>query len=322
MADLRDDPFLDEVLQLFAAEARDWLGQIREALQALEGNPGGAQSLSETIRRGLTNLAGSAATVELAGLEQLALALVRLSSVLPGLESGTGGGPVSVLREGLGAIENSVQQIEARTAPAVDFEPLMRRIAEAGQGKPPAPPAARPEPGSALHAALLDLQRSQIQAPEPGRDVLGEVLEALGEGVTQETVLQRLRELDGRDREFLTEAEFRLPRIQRELSSRRPGQAEGSGQSQAGDGLLSEVVELRDKALEARSEPVALFLDGLHGFLSIAKEYRAAIAPQRYDSVGSRLAALLQKVRQWAEQGQAEREAIEKFLHQRQAASQ
>ena len=75
-----EDAFLDEVLGLFVLEAQEWINQSNTALLELEHHPVSDRKhkLYETIVCGITNLGGSAATVELRDLERLG---VQLSAV-------------------------------------------------------------------------------------------------------------------------------------------------------------------------------------------------------------------------------------------------
>src|SRR5688572_21668514 len=72
--------FQEEVLRLFAVEALDWLGQTKAALLELEDVPSAerAHTLYEIVLRNLTNLKGSAATVDLPSMGNLAFMLVPL----------------------------------------------------------------------------------------------------------------------------------------------------------------------------------------------------------------------------------------------------
>src|SRR5207249_4771749 len=78
--DTSEDQFQEEVLHLFAEEGLEWIKQIKVALQELESGVtlDKEKKHYDIILRSLTNLMGSAATVELAALQKLTLALVPL----------------------------------------------------------------------------------------------------------------------------------------------------------------------------------------------------------------------------------------------------
>src|SRR5437016_14485060 len=78
--DTSEDQFQEEVLQLFAEEGLEWIKQIKVALQELESGVtlDKEKKHYDIILRSLTNLIGSAATVALAALQKLTLALLPL----------------------------------------------------------------------------------------------------------------------------------------------------------------------------------------------------------------------------------------------------
>ncbi|MEK6532753.1 MAG: hypothetical protein AABZ52_02580, partial [Nitrospirota bacterium] len=64
MAVETDDEFQKELIALFTQEAQEWLQQIHVALDELQQGPPADRhlKLAHTIKAGLTNLGGSAAT--------------------------------------------------------------------------------------------------------------------------------------------------------------------------------------------------------------------------------------------------------------------
>src|SRR6185503_9771912 len=103
--------FQEEVLRVFALEALEWIRQIKVALLELEGTPDAAQAqiLYESIRRSLTNLKGSAATVDLPSMGNLAFMLVPLLQHMQkdgGVSTWDYSGP---LQQGLGALSSVIQ---------------------------------------------------------------------------------------------------------------------------------------------------------------------------------------------------------------------
>ena len=75
---MADASFEKEVIGLFALEAHEWLAQIHSALKRLsEGSSGTTRSkLYGIMLQALSNLARSAATVHLSGIEDMALGLL------------------------------------------------------------------------------------------------------------------------------------------------------------------------------------------------------------------------------------------------------
>src|SRR5438105_2373633 len=97
-----ESEFQEEVLGLFAREASGWIGQIKAALWELELGPSleRAQSLYIGMQRDLGTLKGSAGTVSLAAVEELATVLLSLLAGQPG-DAKAFGAEDTVIRGGL-----------------------------------------------------------------------------------------------------------------------------------------------------------------------------------------------------------------------------
>ena len=111
MGPAADDAFLDEVARLFAREAREWLDQIKAAMPALESTAAATRvAAAATLQRALTNLGGSAATVEQPTIEQAAFSLLPL---LPALKGGPAAASTALarLREGLTSLDAAVRRL-------------------------------------------------------------------------------------------------------------------------------------------------------------------------------------------------------------------
>src|SRR5713101_10152733 len=112
--DTSEDQFQEEVLQLFAEEGLEWIKQIKVALQELESGatPDKEKKLYDTILRSLTNLMGSAATVELAALQKLALALIPLLQALQSNKVAGKPEHFDTIRQGLTLLTSAIQVLE------------------------------------------------------------------------------------------------------------------------------------------------------------------------------------------------------------------
>src|SRR6266849_899709 len=133
--DTSENQFREEVLKLFAEEGLEWLGQCKTALEELESGPppDRAAKLYDTILRSLTNLMGSAATVELAALQKLALALIPLLQALQ--SNKVAGKPeyFDTIRQGLTLLTSAIQVLEkadSKTIVIVNLESIMHLQAE------------------------------------------------------------------------------------------------------------------------------------------------------------------------------------------------
>ena len=138
-----EDEFQEEVLRLFALEALEWIRQVKAALLELEGAPAQEriQTLYDVILRSLTNLKGSAATVELPCIENLTFTLVPLLQRMQGKKMSTTSPQYAALRQGLEALSSAIQMLsiaETKTAVMAELESISRRQAEAVQADPAA----------------------------------------------------------------------------------------------------------------------------------------------------------------------------------------
>ena len=79
-----EDGFQKELVELFVQEAHEWLQQIHVALDELQQAPESDRHrlLAQTIKVGITNLGGSAATVHLADVERASFSALPLIEVL------------------------------------------------------------------------------------------------------------------------------------------------------------------------------------------------------------------------------------------------
>ena len=76
MAVEAEDAFQKELIELFVQEAHEWLQQIHVALDELQQGPPPDRhlKLAQTIKAGITNLGGSAATISLSDVERASFA--------------------------------------------------------------------------------------------------------------------------------------------------------------------------------------------------------------------------------------------------------
>src|SRR5712692_7453889 len=109
--DTSEDQFQEEVLQLFAEEGLEWIKQIKVALQELESGVtlDKEKKHYDIILRSLTNLMGSAATVELAALQKLTLALVPLLQAMQTKKVHAKPEHFATIRQGIALMYASVQ---------------------------------------------------------------------------------------------------------------------------------------------------------------------------------------------------------------------
>ena len=131
---LVEGEFLEEVLKLFAAEASEWVQRIQAALLELEGRPSAerASTLYQALQRDLTNLKGSAATVNLPCVEELAFALMPELRALRDEPQITLSRSYSVFRQNLDLLSSVIKIMaaaERKSAVIEEIERMARQVA-------------------------------------------------------------------------------------------------------------------------------------------------------------------------------------------------
>lgn len=332
-----EDQFQEEVLKLFAEEGLEWVGQIRAALQELEKGapPEREPKLYETVIRSLTNLMGSAATVDLAALQKLALAMIPLIQAMHGKKVAPKPEHFATIRQGLALLASAVQVLdmaESKTVVTVNLESIMQLQAEyiqrtvsKLQGVAPAAPKEDAFKERKFLAgvveALLDLKHARPSSLEPSRNLIEFVLRRLHRmldqettGITAATVSSLLHQIESLDERFLDEVQQRLAMVTKALTDLKSAAGKPEAQKRNLQDALREISFLYEMAGDVGAVAIAQFLHGLETLLLEVVYKGVALSPQRVDGVASRVEAIVTMARQWVEMGRAENAAIEKTL--------
>jgi chemotaxis protein histidine kinase CheA len=332
-----EDQFQEEVLKLFAEEGLEWIGQIRAALQELEKGapPDREPKLYDTVLRSLTNLMGSAATVDLTALQKLALTLIPLLQAMQSKKVAPQPEHFATIRQGLALLASSVQVLDmadSKTVVSVNLESIMQlqadhiqRVVAKVQGHVPAPPK-----GDALQerkfltmvvAALLDLKHARPSSLEPSRNLIEFALRRLHRlldqettGITAATVSSLLHQIEGLDEHFLGETQRRLATVTKVLVELKSSGGNPESQKRNLQDALREISLLYEMAVDVGASAIAQFLHGLETLLLEVVYKGVALSPQRLEGVSSRLGAITGLAQQWVEMGRTEKAAIEKAL--------
>ncbi|HKW86539.1 MAG TPA: Hpt domain-containing protein [Nitrospiraceae bacterium] len=324
--DFNDDQFQKEVLELFTLEAHEWLGQIKAALRELEidSDPGLRPKLLDIIHRGITNLGGSAATVDLPAIQQLTFGLLPLLDTLRSQGLRGSAKQLAALRDGLERLTRAVQQVANRTQTATG-QPTetTKEIAEPlslPSSEPSTPPSISPQPPTILEA-LRELQQVRARSLEPTRNLVELVIRraegdsAQGrDSINGQTVQRILRELDGLDEEFLSEVQRMMPVISKVMSDLKAGDSTASMPDGNLEPVLRQVQSLHEAARAVNAAAIMRFLHGLHTFLTVIAHRGTSLVSQRLEAVTSRIGAVVPMAQQWVEVGRVERAAIGKVL--------
>ncbi len=332
-----EDQFQEEVLKLFAEEGIEWVAQIKAALQELEDGapPAREPGLYDTIIRSLTNLMGSAATVDLAALQKLTLAMIPLLQAMqhkkltPRLEH------FATIRQGLALLASAVQVLnmaESKTVVVANLESIMQLQSEHIQravsklpGVAPAPPKEDAFKERKFLAtvvqALLDLKHGRPSSLEPSRNLIELVLRRLHRmldqetaGITAATVSSLLHQIEGLDSRFLEETQGRLAVVAKVLANLQSAEDNPESRRQSMQDALREISFLYEAARDVGAVEIAQFHHGLESLLLEVAYKGVTPPPQRIAGVSSRVETVIAMARQWVEMGRSEKAAIEKAL--------
>jgi hypothetical protein len=301
------DEFQKELVDLFVQEAHEWLQNIHVALDELQQGPPPERhaALIGTLTAGVTNLGGSAATINLPDVEQASFAaLPFIEAIRDPTKSFSVQDFLSLCKQ-LGQIHTALtkatgvsfeSQAEAEvveTAPALspaEFLDTLRSLQS--REAPPAGPLERN-----LIKTLIDQMEGQVQAgvQHVGVDVIQGYLDRMA--ASEEAFAQVI--------------DAQLPGLTAKLAALAGQDALVNG---ALDASLQEVMQLRAEAQQVNVTPAMTFFGGLQSLLSVIAQHRLRLAAERVQAVTGRLTAMRALIHQWVERGKAERTAITQAL--------
>lgn len=327
-------PVRREILGLFVLEAREWLNQIQTALERLDTTSEQARrsQLATILWQSVGNLARSAATVGLTGVEEMATRLFPLLQAAARHERAVAAHHVASLREGLLEISKTVRELEPVTEkgeppadsagqePADDaaLNPAMSPVAPASSEHAETEPVATRQPAApSILDALRQLHLARGRSREPVRDVLETVIdraeaEAAGgaKPVDARAIGRMLEELDTLDERFLEHMQARVPKVIDTLRRITRAGEERPLRPQALEPIFEDIDDLSGSAEQVCAANINLFLQGLRTFLRVTAQHKPAAIRERLAAVEERLATLIPLAQQWVDVGRVERAAI------------
>lgn len=327
-------PVRREILGLFVLEAREWLNQIQTALERLDTTSEQARrsQLATILWQSVGNLARSAATVGLTGVEEMATRLFPLLQAAARHERAVAAHHVASLREGLLEISKTVRELEPVTEkgeppadsagqePADDaaLNPAMSPVAPASSEHVETEPVATRQPAApSILDALRQLHLARGRSREPVRDVLETVIdraeaEAAGgaKPVDARAIGRMLEELDTLDERFLEHMQARVPKVIDTLRRITRAGEERPLRPQALEPIFEDIDDLSGSAEQVCAANINLFLQGLRTFLRVTAQHKPAAIRERLAAVEERLATLIPLAQQWVDVGRVERAAI------------
>ena len=300
------DDFQKELVDLFVQEAHEWLQNIHVALDELQQGPppDRHQKLIEIISAGVSNLGGSAATINLPEVEQASFAALpfidairdpkktfsvqdflslckQLGQIHTALTRTTG---VSFEETGEAAVE-SIRQ----TMPIPDFIRALQRLQQTQQLT-----------GRNLVQGLIDQMESQLRAGVDQVDV--------------HALHDFLARVSDAEEAFLRTVQQSLPALAEKVRSLAIDETQQSQGTEVLEASLRDVSQLHTDAQQVNAAPVMMFLTGLQSLLTVIIQRRVTVATKRLVAVEGRVRSMAGIIQQWVKLGQAERAAINKLL--------
>ena len=308
-ADTLDD-FQKELIKLFVQEAHEWLQNIHVALDELQQNPVPERhaKLIGAISAGVTNLGGSAATINLLDIEKASFEAIPFIEALEDPHKQFSAQDFLALCKQLGQIHTALTR-----AKGFSFE-------EDGPSAVGEVVGESLTPGEFLHT-LQELQKKQPADITSRHNLIGSLIEQI-EGQVQAgverldtTAVQGyLVRVSDAEESFLQAIDQRVPEILRTMCDLTMTRDEASSCKVVLDDALQAVAQLRVAAQQVNASSAMIFFTGLHSLLTLVAQRRVILAATRVESVKARLHARGVAIHQWVEYGRAQRAAIDQLL--------
>lgn len=309
MAVETDDEFQKELIALFAQEAQEWLQQIHVALDELQQGPPADRhlKLAHTIKAGLTNLGGSAATINLHEVEQASFAGLPLVEAVEDPSVPLSASVFLALCKQLGQIHDALTRA---TGVAFDAESAIAEVA--------ATTVPVQEFMAALSGLINRLAGSTAMSGHVTKTIIAQIDGMTRNGVTHCDVAS-LREVLARGAEVERAYAQTVERF-------GPFVADGIGKmAQASidqwkeftverSAIADHTAKLWSASQQVSAVEAMTFFTGLQSFLTIVGEQRVMPQTSQFKKVETRLRMMPTIIQEWAEAGRREREAIEALL--------
>jgi chemotaxis protein histidine kinase CheA len=305
-----EDEFQKELIEVFVQEAQEWLQQIHVALDELQQGPTPDRhlKLAQTIKVGITNMGGSAATIGLHEVEQASFSAVPFVEAVQNPAAKITADDFLALCKQLGHIHTSLTH-----ATGVTFQ--TDGASDHADGLPVNVAT------SDLLAILYRFQKGQTTQGASNRNLLQNVIdqvEGLKKSGIEQCNITSLKEFldrwsEGEDG-FIEAVQAQIPAVIDEIKRLKSG---GAGLDQSDERLqatVEQAAQLLSSAQQINASQAATFFMGLHGFLTIVMQRRIVVPAPKYEAVESRLVENLKALQAWVEAGRAERSAIGAIL--------
>ncbi len=305
-----EDAFQKELVELFVQEAQEWLQQIHVALDELQQAPHleRHRALARTIRIGITNLGGSAATLNLSNVERASFAALPFVEAVQDPSARISADDFIALCKQLGHVHGALTR-----ATGVTFDEEQIPAFDAN----PSPMITTKE----FLVLLRDLQDQHTASGTLHRNVahavVAQVEGLMGRGVEQCNVAAIHEFLDRSaegDQGFLQVVRQELPHLTAILQAlKNDGITTGPPSSDL-QNAVERVAQLWSAAQQVNASHAIVFFMGLHSFFTVVMQHHIVVSAKNYEAIQSRLVQSAQGIEQWAESGRNERVAIQNIL--------
>jgi HPt (histidine-containing phosphotransfer) domain-containing protein len=300
------DEFQNELVELFVQEAHEWLQNIHVALDEIQQGPPPERHavLINTLTAGVTNLGGSAATINLPNVEQASFAALPFIEAIKDPTKSFSVQDFLSLCKQLGQIHTALTnatgvsfdaEAESETVEAVpglsptEFVETLRKLQSTQETTGPLE--------RNLIKTMIDQMEGQVQAgvQHVGVDVIQGYLDRMSES----------------EEAFVQVVDEQLPTLTAQLSSLADPASLPGGVLEAS---IREVTQLRAEAQQVNVTPAMTFFSGLHSLLSVLAQHHINLAAPRVQAITDRLGVVRKLIHQWVERGRSERAAIGQAL--------
>ena len=300
------DEFQNELVELFVQEAHEWLQNIHVALDEIQQGPPPERHavLINTLTAGVTNLGGSAATINLPNVEQASFAALPFIEAIKDPTKSFSVQDFLSLCKQLGQIHTALTnatgvsfdaEAESETVEAVpglspiEFVETLRKLQSTQETTGPLE--------RNLIKTMIDQMEGQVQAgvQHVGVDVIQGYLDRMSES----------------EEAFVQVVDEQLPTLTAQLSSLADPTSLPGGVLEVS---IREVTQLRAEAQQVNVTPAMTFFSGLHSLLSVLAQHHMNLAAPRVQAITDRLGVVRKLIHQWVERGRSERAAIGQAL--------
>lgn len=304
-----DDEFQKELITLFVQEAQEWLQQIHVALDELQQGPPADRhlQLAHTMKAGLANMGGSAATINLHEVEQASFSALPLVEAVADLSVPLSAQAFLALCKQLGQIHGALTRATGVTFDPESAAPVVAAVTLPVQ-----------EFLAALHGLQARLAETGTMSCQVTKMVLAQIDGMTRNGVTHCDVasLRELLKRGAQAEQAFAQAVHQLgPLVAKDIRtlSQTPAE-EWSDSAGAWAPMVERTGELWSASQQVHAVEAMTFFTGLQSFLSVVLAQRAVPGSQQFERVEARLREMSAIIQDWAEAGRRERGAIEALL--------